>query len=128
MWGGLAGWSASKVGRSPVKTLLPAALICGLALPAAAEPQPAAPRLRPAARCAALIGQFDAVIESRFDYRILMLEDYELAEASNWRAQAEDECGAGRYDFGIALIASALKRIGVIPEPAPKEADQRSPS
>jgi hypothetical protein len=103
-----------------VKTLLLLTLICGIAPSTAAEPRPLAPRLppgTPAAQCAALIAQFDAVVVSRFDYRILMLEDYELAEAREWRAAAEAECGAGRHEFGIALIASALERIGVVPEP-----------
>jgi hypothetical protein len=116
-----AGWPGSlKDGRSPMRKLLLAALICGVVPAAAADPPTGAAGLQPgtpAARCAALIAQFDAVIVNRFDYRILMLEDYELAEARYWRAQAEAECGAGRYDFGIALIAGALKQIGVVPEP-----------
>ena len=102
-----------------MRKLLLAALICGIVPSAAADPPPPAARFQPgtpAARCAALIAQFDEIIINRFDYRILMLEDYELAEARNWRARAEAECGAGRDEFGIALIASALERIGVVPE------------
>jgi hypothetical protein len=73
------------------------------------------PALDPATRCAALIAIFDDIIIDRFDYRILMLEDYELAEARRWRDRAETECAAGRYFFGIGLIRSALRRIGVVP-------------
>jgi hypothetical protein len=95
-------------------------LVCCIAPLLAAEPPPGphhAPPDKPAARCAALIALFDAVIVSRFDYRILMLEDYELDEARDWRRQAEDDCGAGRFGFGIDLIESALQRIGVVPRP-----------
>ena len=94
------------------------ALVCCIAPLVAAEPrsgpEPASPD-PPAARCAALIALFDGVIVSRFDYRLLMLEDYELAEAREWRHRAEADCGAGRYGFGIGLIESALQRIGVVP-------------
>jgi hypothetical protein len=94
-------------------------LACCIASLVAAEPWPGpdpAPD-GPAARCAVLIAQFDQVIVSRFDYRILMIEDYELAEARAWRQQAEADCGAGRHGFGIVLIENALQRIGVPPWP-----------
>jgi hypothetical protein len=91
------------------------ALVCCIAPLVAAEPRPGPDP--PAARCATLIALFDEVVVSRFDYRLLMLEDYELAEARAWRRQAEADCGAGRYGFGIGLIESALRRIGVVPWP-----------
>jgi hypothetical protein len=94
-----------------VKPLL--VLVCCVA-PFGAEP-PRAPSVPPAERCAALIALFDDIVLSRFDYRILMLEDYELAEARDWRHQAEAECRGGQYGFGIDLIESALYRIGVVP-------------
>jgi hypothetical protein len=114
-------WRAAR--RTASKALLALtllALVCCIAPLVAAEPRPGphhAPPDAPAARCAALIALFDEVIVSRFDYRILMLEDYELAEAREWRQRAEADCGAGRYGFGIGLIESALQRIGVVPWP-----------
>ncbi|HSA79698.1 MAG TPA: hypothetical protein VLE23_02675 [Geminicoccaceae bacterium] len=115
MWWRTARRTAWKVAA----TLTLLALVCCIVPLVAAEPRPdASPAPHgPAARCAALIAQFDEVIVSRFDYRILMLEDYELAEARAWRHQAEADCGAGRHGFGIALIESALQRIGVPPWP-----------
>jgi hypothetical protein len=95
---------------APVKPLI--VLVCCVA-PFGAGPQPV-PQA-PAARCAALIALFDDIIVSRFDDRILMLEHYELAEAREWRHQAEAECRGGEYLFGIDLIESALERIGVVP-------------
>lgn len=86
-------------------------LVCCVA-PFGAGPPPV-PQA-PAARCAALIALFDDIIVSRFDDRILMLEHYELAEAREWRHQAEAECHGGRYAFGIDLIEGALERIGVV--------------
>ena len=114
-------WRAAR--RTASKALLALtllALVCCLAPLVAAEPRPGlsqAPPDAPAARCTALIALFDEVIVSRFDHRILMLEDYELAEAREWRHRAEADCGAGRYGFGIGLIESALQRIGVVPWP-----------
>jgi hypothetical protein len=114
-------WQAAR--RTASKALLALtllALVCCIAPLVAAEPRPGphhAPPDAPAARCTALIALFDEVIVSRFDYRILMLEDYELAEAREWRQRAEADCGAGRYGFGIGLIESALQRIGVVPWP-----------
>ena len=70
----------------------------------------------PEAHCAALIAQFDDIIISRLDYQILMLEDYELDEAREWRERAGTECAARRYFFGIGLITSALRRIRVVPD------------
>jgi hypothetical protein len=105
------------------------ALVCCIAPLVAAEPRPGpyrAPPDAPAARCAALIALFDEVIVSRFDYRILMLEDYELDEAREWRHRAQADCGAGRFGFGIGLIESALQRIGVVPWPDdPQQPDPR---
>ncbi len=46
-----------------------------------------------------------------------MLEDHELAAARRARHEAEAECAAGRYGFGIGLIEDALREIGVVPEP-----------
>ena len=113
-------WQAAR--RTASKALLALtllALVCCIAPLVAAEPRPGPSQApdAPAARCAALIALFDEVIVSRFDYRILMLEDYELAEAREWRHRAEADCGAGRYGFGIGLIESALQRIGVVPWP-----------
>ncbi len=101
--------------RRAVRILL--ALVCCGARLAVADPRPGedhGPSGTPAAHCAALISQFDEIIISQFDYRILMLEDYELAEAREWRDRAEADCAVGRYDFGIGLIASALRQIGVV--------------
>jgi hypothetical protein len=111
-------WRAARRTASKLLALASLVLVCGSAPLVAAEPRSgpdAAPSDAPAARCAALIARFDEVIVSRFDRRILMLEDYELAEAREWRHQAEADCGAGRYAFGIDLIGSALQRIGVVP-------------
>jgi hypothetical protein len=96
-----------------VKPLL--VLVCCVA-PFGAEPPPSS-YLPPAERCAVLIALFDEIVVSRFDHRMLMLEDYELAEARDWRHQAEAECRRGQYAFGIDLIESALDRIGVVPGP-----------
>jgi hypothetical protein len=96
------------------------ALACCIAPPAAADPRPGpdqGPAGAEAAHCATLIALFDDIIISRFDYQILMLEDYELAEARQWRDRAEADCAAGRYFFGTGLIESALRQIGVVPEP-----------
>ena len=95
------------------------ALVCCGVQPAAAERGPAPghrPSGTPEAHCAALIAQFDDIIISRLDYQILMLEDYELDEAREWRERAGTECAARRYFFGIGLITSALRRIRVVPE------------
>ncbi len=71
----------------------------------------------PAGRCAALLALFDEIVVSRFDNRLLVLEHDELAEASAARDQADLDCTAGRYGFGIPLIESALRRIGIVPPP-----------
>ena len=113
----VAGRTPHSLEGSPLTLLT---LVCCIAPLVAAEPRPGpdhGPPDAPAARCTALIALFDEVIVSRFDYRILMLEDYELAEAREWRQRAEADCGAGRYGFGIGLIESALQRIGVVPWP-----------
>jgi len=69
----------------------------------------------PDERCRALNALFDEVIVSRFDHRLLMLEDYELAQASELRTAAEVECAAGSHVFGIDMIETALREIGVVP-------------
>ena len=98
------------------------ALICWcLAAPLAAAPATATGGHRlepPDERCATLIALFDDVIESRFDYRLLMLEDHELADARDLRLEAEVECRTGADAFGIDMIESALRRIGVVPPAA----------
>ena len=66
-----------------MKPLLALAFCCIARALAAGE---AGPDVAAADRCAGLIALFDEVIVSRFDYRILMLEDYELADAR--------ECGS----------------------------------
>lgn len=68
-----------------------------------------------AERCSGLIAQFDEIIVNRFDRRILMLDRRELEEARTWRHQAETDCAAGAYAFGIDAIMAALRRIGVVP-------------
>jgi hypothetical protein len=83
------------------------ALLCCIAGPLAAETDEP--------RCTALIALFDEVIVSRFDYRILMLEDYELAEASELRRAAEIECRTGSPVVGTEMIETALREIGVGP-------------
>ena len=131
MWWRAARRPASSAGqlRRSLLALTLLALVCCIASLVAAEPRPGpdhGPPDAPAARCTALIALFDEVIVSRFDYRILMLEDYELAEAREWRHRAEADCGAGRYGFGIGLIESALQRIGVVTWPDdPQQPDRR---
>jgi hypothetical protein len=71
----------------------------------------------PAGRCASLLAQFDEVIAGSFDAWPLLLEDDDLAEARGARDQAQAECTAGRYGFGIPLIESALRQIGIVPPP-----------
>ena len=69
----------------------------------------------PAGRCASLLALYDDVVDSRFDAWPLVLDNEELADARALRDQAEANCTAGRYGFGIPLIESALRRIGVVP-------------
>lgn len=68
-----------------------------------------------AIRCAERIALFDEIVQSRFDYRILKLEDYELDEARELRLRARHLCARGKFDFGIAAIDAALERIGALP-------------
>ncbi len=65
----------------------------------------------------ALLALFDEIVGGPFDDRFLMLEHGELAEARASRDQAEVDCTAGLYGFGIPQIESALGRIGVVPPP-----------
>ena len=88
-----------------------------LVLACTAAPLAAAPDAPPAARCTALIALFDEVIVSRFDHRILMLEDHELDQARELRRQAEENCAAGREAIGVDEIESALHEIGIVPPP-----------
>jgi hypothetical protein len=83
------------------------ALLCCIAGPLAAETDEP--------RCTALIALFDEVIVSRFDYRILMLEDHELAAASELRRAAETACRTGSAVVGTEMIETALREIGVVP-------------
>jgi hypothetical protein len=103
-------------GRDVSATLI--RLLCCCFVIEAAEPRLGAERApidAEARRCAALIALFDEIVVSRFDLGLLAVEDYELAEAETWREQAETDCTAGKYDFGIAEIESAFRRIRVAP-------------
>jgi hypothetical protein len=82
----------------------------------APEPPPAAPP-DPRARCLELIRLFDRIVVSRFDHRLLRIEDFELAEARRLRLQAEADCAAGELWLGLRGIEDALHRIGVLPFP-----------
>jgi len=94
-------------------------MLAGCAQPAptaVARPGPAAVG-GPAGRCASLLAMFDDVVLDQFDVWPLMLERDDVADARAARAQAGAECTAGRYEFGIPLIESALREIGVVPPP-----------
>lgn len=84
--------------------------VCVLAGPAA-FPQASSE----ADRCAQLIEAFDEVVLTRFDHRLLALEDVELAEARALRRKAEADCAASHYRFGLQAIEEALRTIGVGP-------------
>ncbi len=101
-----------------VRAVLLRLLCCCCCVIEAAEPRSdaePAPIDAEARRCAALIALFDDIVTSRFDLGLLAVEDYELAEAETWREQAGTDCAAGKYDFGIAAIESAFRRIRVAP-------------
>jgi hypothetical protein len=68
-----------------------------------------------ALRCAERIALFDEIIQSRFDDRILKLEDDEFDEARQLRVRARTYCAQGTFDFGLAAIDAALERIGALP-------------
>jgi hypothetical protein len=72
----------------------------------------------PAGRCASMLAQFDGVVAGAPSAWPLMLDQGEFADARAARDQAEAECTAGRYGFGIPLIEGALREIGVVPPPA----------
>ena len=95
----------------PLATLVLVALIAGRA--EATDTVIATPE-----RCRELIALFDEIIVNRFDYRILKLQDYELAEARRLRRQAEVECVRGQYWFGVHAIEDALEKIGMVPPEA----------
>lgn len=67
------------------------------------------------ARCFARIALFDEIVISRFDYRLLAIERWQLKEARALRRRAEADCRAGRTWFGIGKISDALILIGVPP-------------
>jgi hypothetical protein len=68
-----------------------------------------------AERCAERIALFDDIIQSRFDNRILKLDDDEFDEARRLRVGARAYCAHGEFDFGLAAIDAALERIGALP-------------
>jgi hypothetical protein len=68
-----------------------------------------------ALRCAERIALYDEIIQSRFDDRILKLEDGEFDEARRLRVRARAYCAEGKFDFGLAAIDAALERIGALP-------------
>ena len=94
----------------PLATLVLVALMAGRA--EATDTVIATPE-----RCRQLIALFDEIIINRFDYRILKLQDDELAEARRLRRQAAVECGSGQFWFGVHAIEDALERIGMVPHP-----------
>ncbi|HEX3210829.1 MAG TPA: hypothetical protein VHQ91_15675 [Geminicoccaceae bacterium] len=65
-----------------------------------------------------MLAQFDGVVAGAPSAWPLMLDQGEFADARAARDQAEAECTAGRYGFGIPLIEGALREIGVVPPPA----------
>lgn len=67
------------------------------------------------ARCFARIALFDEIVISRFDYRLLAIERWQLKEARALRRRAEADCRAGQTWFGIGKIRDALILIGVPP-------------
>ena len=64
---------------------------------------------------AALIEAFDEVVLTRFDHRLLALDDLALAETRALRRDAEADCAAGRYRLGLQAIEEALRAVGVGP-------------
>jgi hypothetical protein len=68
-----------------------------------------------AERCAERIALFDEIIQSRFDDRILKLDDEEFDEARRLRLRARAYCAHGNFDFGLAAIDAGLERIGALP-------------
>jgi hypothetical protein len=90
-------------------------LAIGLALIVGAAPSGAEAPSPEAKRCAERIALFDELIQSRFDYRILKLENYELDEARRLRLRAGAYCAERKFEFGLAAIDAALERIGALP-------------
>jgi hypothetical protein len=65
-----------------------------------------------------LLALFDEVVRGPLDAWPLVLEQSDVADARAARDQAETECTAGRYGFGIPTIEDALRQVGVVPPPA----------
>jgi hypothetical protein len=62
-----------------------------------------------------LLALFDEVVRGPFDAWPLVLAQCAGAAARPARDQAETECTAGRYGFGIPTIEDALRQVGVVP-------------
>ena len=103
-----------EMGATPSRPLASVALL-GLCVLAGAAALAQGDR-RPE-RCTALIEAFDDVVVTALDHRLLAIEDVELAEARALRRDAEADCTAGRYRFGLRAIEEALRTIGVSPIP-----------
>jgi hypothetical protein len=103
------------IGTRPLATCawLGVCVLAGAAAPSEADDE--------AERCAALIEAFDEIVLTRFDHRLLALEDFELDEARALRREAAADCAAGRYRFGLQAIEEALRTIGAGPLVAPGE-------
>jgi hypothetical protein len=87
----------------------------GLALIVGAVPTSTGGTPPEAERCAERIALFDEIIQSRFDDRILKLDDEEFDEARQLRVRAHAYCTQGKFDFGLAAIDAALERVGALP-------------
>jgi hypothetical protein len=103
------------IGTRPLATCawLGVCVFAGAAAPAHADDE--------AERCAGLIEAFDEVVLTRFDHRLLALEDFELDEARALRREAAADCAAGRYRFGLQAIEEALRTIGAVAPVEPGE-------
>ena len=89
--------------RAAPIVVLAASLASAHPLPAAGPP--ASDARFSASRCFDLIAFFDEVVQSRFDTRTLLIEDWALQEARRWRLQAEADCAAGN-------LAAEVTRLG----------------
>lgn len=92
-----------------------AAVVAAMLLTGGAPAAPSEVPVDPLTRCFELIRLFDRIVLSRFDHRLLRIEDFELAEARDLRLQAEADCAAGELWFGLSGIKDAFGRIGVVP-------------
>jgi hypothetical protein len=97
------------VSGPPLRLAIRLALIVWAAPAAGQAPPPEA------LRCADRIALFDEIIQSRFDDRILKLDDGELDEAERLRLRAGAYCAGEEFEFGLAAINAALERIGALP-------------